>query len=111
MSDRGFPISGRLRTAIQNLFEDSGPALRLLGTERPEFLANSFEETLPVDQDAPARASLLRAKLEMYVEQMSAESSELASEYETQRLRSEAIGLLLALRELHRHIPEAFDDV
>ncbi|GIW99634.1 MAG: hypothetical protein KatS3mg111_2967 [Pirellulaceae bacterium] len=52
------------------------------------------------------RAEMLREKLEGYVSQMAAESSEIGCAETTDTLRMQAIGILIALRELQRHIPE-----
>lgn len=55
------------------------------------------------------RAELLREELEGFVVQMAVESAEMGCAESTDALRMQAIGILLSLRELQRHIPEIAD--
>ena len=67
-----------------------------------------FDETLSPNASPVERARMLRRKLETHVIHMAGESEELGDAAETLRLRTESIGVLIALRELWLHFPEAF---
>lgn len=102
-------LSMELKRAIEALFEDPAPALQALGVRSRALPDAWYEEALAPGLSASDRARLLRSRLESYVEQMSQESVELALPRETERLRAEARGLLIALREVMRHFPEAIE--
>lgn len=103
MSER---VSERLREAIERLFDDPSAAYALLGEGRRVVPDDWYEEELSIKTSVPKRARSLEQRLEKYVVQMSEESAEYGSSDETRRLRAEATGLLIALRELRRHFPE-----
>ena|GEM_PF-5419443 len=52
------------------------------------------------------RATELTIELKTYLMQMSAEADEYNDPEETRRLQSEAVGILIALREIIRYFPE-----
>ncbi len=104
-----YRVSKQLRHAICTLFEDPSQAYQFLGASRSPLDSDWYEEPLSAGQSSVERARCLLARLEGYIVQMSAECVELGSETETERLRSEATGLLIALRELARHFPEIRD--
>jgi len=59
-----------------------------------------------VSQPPIDRATELAIELKTYLMQMSAEADEYNDPKETRRLQSEAVGILLSLREIIRHFPE-----
>ncbi len=67
------------------------------------------EEPLSQSLSPAERARQLRNRLEGYLVQMPKEREELDSPEESARLRFEAVGLVLALREIWHHFPEGFD--
>ena len=72
----------------------------------PDWYQEGKSENIPILE----RAKMLRKKLEENVSNMAAESEEYGCEEETKRLRSETIAMLIALRELFLHLPEAFEN-
>jgi len=101
----GYPLSGELERAVALLFDDPTQGLGLLGISDESPPAGALEEPLSTDLPVEERAEGLRLRLERYVSQMADEVSELGDS-EMERLRSEATGLLIALREVVRHFPE-----
>jgi hypothetical protein len=100
-----YPLSSELRKAIERLFKDPGAALAALAADRSprdDRNASACDPTLP----AIERAALVRAKLENYVQHMALEHEEMGSPEASDTLRMQAIGLLIALRELVWHFPE-----
>ena len=73
-------------------------AYETLGASRAEA-ADMYESARDVAIPPAQRASLLRAKLEMYIEQMAQEHEEMGSPEASDTLRMQAIGILIALRE------------
>ena len=103
-----YPVKPELREAIELLFkEDPSVGLGFLDRGIGFLPVTETEESLSPNLGPGERAKRLRKKLETYVIQMAAESDELGAE-ETFRLRSEATSLLVVLRELQNHFPEAF---
>lgn len=101
-----YPISANLRSAIQALFDDESIALGLLG----EGVALSQQDVTCNPQMKPAqRLQLLCNKIESFIMQMANELSELGPD-ELPRLRAEATGMLVVLRELQSHFPEVIGD-
>jgi hypothetical protein len=102
---RPYPLSQELRQAIERLFVEPAMAYATLGADRAEpddWYEPAFDASVP----AAHRASLLRAKLEKYIQQMAQEHEEMGSPEASDTLRMQAIGLLIALRELSLHFPE-----
>lgn len=102
-----YPISSGFGRAIEDLFNDSSVAWGLLGGNEGVNPLNEGARPGEIDRIAIDRARKLRATLEGYVMVMASEAEELGDE-EVPRLRAEATALLVALRELMRHFPEAF---
>ncbi len=102
-----YPLSARMQQAIESLFVDPSVPLGMLGadTDPPEAI-----DVRTVDARIPLRdrAATLRTTLEKFVANMTAEAAEMPDEAE--RLRRECVGVLLALRELWLHVPEAFPE-
>jgi len=102
---RPYPLSQELRQAIERLFAEPAMAYETLGADRAAsdgwYEPGCDATTLPA-----RRASLLRAKLEKYIQQMAQEHEEMGSPEASDTLRMQAIGLLIALRELSLHFPE-----
>lgn len=102
-----YPVSESLQNAIEALFDDASVGLGFLGRGL-DFLPSSGKvESQSPNVDPVTRALRLRQKLESYVSQMAAEVVELGEE-EAPRLRAETTAILVALRELQNHFPEAF---
>lgn len=98
-------LSHQLRAAIESLFDDLSMAFGPLGVE--QYLTEDYEADLDKSISATERAAMLRNKLESFISQMAAEASEIGCSETTDTLRMQAIGILIALRELQRHFPEA----
>jgi len=79
-------------------------ALDPLGVENG--LADRYESDVDRSKAIQTGASMVRERLEGYVVQIAAESAEIGCPETTDTLRMQAIGMLIALRELQRHIPE-----
>ena len=65
-----------------------------------------MKESKSVSQPLIDRAAELVIELKTYLIQMVAEAQEYNDPKETQRLQSEAVGILISLREIIRHFPE-----
>jgi hypothetical protein len=100
-----YPVSPELRQAIERLFDNPSVAYGALGTDRTrpdEWYESGCDAAI-----APVRrATMLRAKLEKFIQQMAQEHEEMGSPETSDTLRMQAIGLLISLRELHLHFPE-----
>lgn len=97
-------LSEDLRSSIESLFNDKIDAYSVLGIEDGDSAA--YEPNEQSSASLLTRLRSLQRKLESYVRQMPAESSEIGCDDTTDALRMQAIGLLLALREIQRHVPE-----
>jgi len=102
-----YPMSEPLNRALEDLFDDPSVAFGLLGIDEGSSSENSRAQPLDLRIAEGERARRLRAVLERYVLDMAAEREELGEE-ELPRLRAESTAMLVALRELMRHFPEAF---
>ena len=100
-------LSDELRSAIESLFEDTSMGFGPLGIE--DGPSDHYEPDVDRTNSMSERATMLRKKLESFVAQMAAESVEIGCAETTDTLRMQAIGILIALRELQRHIPEIAD--
>jgi hypothetical protein len=100
-----YPLSETLSKAIESLFPDPSMAMGTLGAGRD--LADDLLD-LPILSTLPSleRARVLRTKLENFVVNMAEENDEMDSPETAEALRMQAIGLLIALRELALHFPE-----
>lgn len=96
-----YPVRGVLKEAIERLFDEPSAACSVLGLDG-EALESRHDLSVP----AAKRVALLRAKLEEHIAQMADEHEEMGSPSATDTLRMQAIGLLIALRELAAHFPE-----
>lgn len=100
MSHGRYTPTSRVEAALRALFPGYSVARGLYGRKEPDLpFGNPLE---PVEQ----RLDRVRQILEDYIVDMAAEYEELGEE-EGERLRGEATGLVLALRELCREVPEA----
>ena len=97
-------ISDSLKRAIQSLFDDPASAFAAVGAHQSDN--KDFEPALSTSVDIRVRAAVLRDVLETYIMQMASEAVEIGCLETTDTLRMQAIGILIALRELRRHIPE-----
>jgi hypothetical protein len=104
-----YPVAKRLGAAIEKLFDTPSKALHLLGALDGMSARDGFQESFSPNMNPTERAQTLRKTLEGHIAEMAAESEELEAS-EVIRLRAEAVGTLIALRELWRHFPEAFED-
>jgi hypothetical protein len=102
-------ISKELDEAICAIFENPDIGYNALGAGS----SNSFtainlhtERTLPTSTDVLTRISLLRRKLEDWVDLKGKEISEFEDITEITRIRSEAITTLMLLRDLDQYFPE-----
>ena len=102
-------VSDELKAALSILFGDPEEGMRMLGAAEGVFPPSWQEKPLDRSIDPAKRARQLLARLEGYLVQMANEREELDSPGESERLRSEAVGLVLALREIWHHFPEGFD--
>ena len=99
-----YTLSDELRTAIESLFSDPAMAYSSLGVE--DGPAVIYEPDVSTETGIVDRLAKLRGKLESYLVQMAAESAEFGCDETTDTLRMQAIGILIALREIRRHVPE-----
>jgi hypothetical protein len=99
-----YTLSDELRTAIESLFSDPAMAYSSLGVE--DGPADIYVPDVSTETGIVDRLAKLRGKLESYMVQMAAESAELGCDETTDTLRMQAIGILIALREIRRHVPE-----
>jgi hypothetical protein len=104
-----YPITEQLKAAINKLFKTPATALGFLGALEEMSARAGFQESISPNVNPIERVSMLRRKLEGHVVQMATESEELADDAETLRLRTESMGILIALRELWLHFPEVFE--
>ena len=104
-----YPVSDELNSAIRTLFDDPFVALGFLGFEGNGDDSSDDWREAPTRTTATAdeRARSLTQKLETYIVNMAAELDELGTD-ELQRLRAEATGFLISLREIVAHFPGAF---
>ncbi len=102
-------VSGELKVALSRLFQGPEEGMTMLGAAEGLFPPSWQEEPLNRSMSPAERARQLRNRLEGYLVQMAKEREELDSPEESARLRSEAAGLVLALREIWHHFPEGFD--
>ncbi len=102
-------ISTELDSAIHSLFDDPEEGYFLLGYFRDEAeiksLGLSRKKPLSPDQPALERISILQAELEKWIVLHGQQIVEFEGE-DVLRIRSEARGILLALRELQHCFPE-----
>lgn len=99
-----YVLSEELRSSIESLFNDSAAAYSALGVEDGQ--SGIYEPDVPTSVGLVERIGALKRQLEGYVGQMAAESAEIGCDETTDTLRMQAIGLLIALREIQRHAPE-----
>jgi hypothetical protein len=95
-----YPISEELRRALVALFSDPTVPEGLLGGD----LRDKGIEARRTSQSAEAKVLDLKGVLEGYICNMAKEVDELGAE-ETPRLKAEACGLFVALRELAFRFP------
>ena len=100
-----YTISAKLRSAIESLFDDPSTGFGPLGID-DDGASDRFETDVNTSLDPSERARLLKQRLEDFVIQMSNESEEIGCNETTDTLRMQSIGMLIALRELHRHFPD-----
>lgn len=103
-----YPMTGRVRAAIEALFDNPSAAYGALGVE--QSLSSEWYKMGDLPASPKDRAVLLRRKMEGCLVQMAEECAEYANAGETARLRSEAVGILIALRELVAYLPESAED-
>ena len=99
-----YVVTPELRAAIGMLFDDPSVAYGALGVEDGSaggYLPDVSKATGLLD-----RVAALSRQLETYIAQMAAESLEVGCNETTDTLRMQVIGLLIALREIQRHVPE-----
>jgi len=104
-SMKSYPMSDVLQSAIESLFDDPSVAYGALGVDRAEP-DEWDEDSCCAATDPIERARLLLRTLENYIVQMAEEHEELGSPEASDTLRMQAVGILVALRELVRHFPE-----
>ncbi|GAB2204977.1 hypothetical protein ROS1_17930 [Roseibium sp. ROS1] len=101
-------LSKELEAAIGRLFENKEIGYSALGvthSEEMNALGLRTERTVPENVSAEERISLLRRKLEDWVELKSAEIQEYDSVEDTTRIRAEALSTLMFLRDLNQYFP------
>jgi hypothetical protein len=103
-----YPVSNKLKAAIEILFDSPAAGLGFLGALEEMSPKNGYQDSLSPNMSPTERARLLRKKLEGYVELCAAQIEELGPD-EVLRLRTESAATLIALRELWLHFPEAFE--
>jgi hypothetical protein len=105
VSKVAYPLSPGLRKSIGVLFADPSVAYGLLGHELDSRCSEVGAAAEGSALRYPDRLRSLCTKLEGYVAQLAEEAGEMDHQ-ELPRLRGEAVGVLVALRELQRHFPE-----
>ena len=101
-----YPVSVALRQAIDALFADPSVAYGALGVDRHAL--EDAGDDVDVSQLTPlVRIDHIRRELEVYIVSMAAESTEMGSPEATETLRMQAIGVLLALRQIFLYFPDA----
>ena len=100
-----YPVTPALRAAIESLFERPSTALGTLGVDAggERDYGGRVDPSIPL----PARLTALRRTSEGYLTDMAAEARETGCPEATDTLRMQAVGILLSLRELHRHTADA----
>lgn len=99
-----YVLSEELRSSIESLFSDPAAAYSALGVEDGQ--SGIYESDISTSVGLVERLAALKRQLEGYLVQMAAESAEIGCNETTDTLRMQAIGLLIALREIQRHVPE-----
>ena len=99
-----YVLSDELRSSIECLFSDPTAAYSALGVEDGQ--SGIYERDVSTSVGLVERLAALKQQLESYLVQMAAESAEIGCDETTDTLRMQAIGLLIALREIQRHVPE-----
>jgi|GEM_PF-6950430 len=90
-----------LKNAIESLFDCPGTAYENLGAGQGGEI-----QDLDTSEHLLTRLETLRDQLECYVIGMASEAEEYSAPDAIQALQDQACGLLLALRELQKHVPE-----
>ncbi len=109
MARTDYPLTEEMQVALESLYEDLQRPLMILGVTKGGLPQDLKEEKQRRDDDPIRRAVRLRQYLEETVQDLAAQEQELGSASYTAQVRNEIAGVLIALRELHRHLPEAFD--
>ena len=104
-----YPLSEGLLKSVKALFSNPDEGLQYLGLDK-RVVPGSWYRQPDGSQPPLERAKNLKAVLEKYLAQMAAESREYGNPKETERLRSEAVGILLALHEIWLNFPEIVED-
>lgn len=104
-----YPLSEQLLQSIKSLFPEPEAGLKFLGLEK-RVVPGSWYRQPDGNRPPLERAKDLRALLEKRLAEMAAEKEEYDNPAETERLRSEAVGILLALHEIWLHFPEIAED-
>jgi len=99
-----YALSPELKAAIGILFSDPAAAYSALGIEDGE--AAIYQPDISASISLRDRVVALKRQLEHYLAQMALESREVGCDETTDTLRMQGIGLLIALREIQRHVPE-----
>jgi hypothetical protein len=98
-------LSPALRTAIESLFSDPSRAFGVLGIRvdgvPDDWYDSDAAPALPVSE----HINQLKAELEEYIVSMAEEAREMASPPVTEAFCDQAIGLLLAVREIYKRFP------
>lgn len=89
--------------ALQKLFGNQEIAFSLLGQDIP---LSQRDIKISVGDDPNKRARALCKKIESFIVQLANELDELGDD-ENPRLRAEATAMLVALREIQTHFPDA----
>lgn len=101
-----YKTSKELRDAIGAIFSNPEEGLLALGAIDTD-IGMQQEQPLSTEIDPLQRVSILRRKLEDWIELYGLEIQEFDSEYDSLRISSEAKALLLALREIQRCFPDS----
>ncbi|MBX7247290.1 MAG: hypothetical protein K1X53_17480 [Candidatus Sumerlaeaceae bacterium] len=99
------PLTPAQVAAIRKLCPDSMVARTVLGEDDPR-LEHLKKEPGDLTSDPRVRLQQVVSELLGYVETMAAELDEFPEGPDQERLRSEAVGILLAVREIYRAIPD-----
>lgn len=106
---QSYPLSEKLYKAIKSLFKNPEEGASLLGLEPKVLPQDWYREPLDSALGPIERAKLLRKAIEEALVLMGEETEEFGNKEDLDRLRNEARGLLLALREIWLHFPEVED--
>jgi hypothetical protein len=103
-----YPLNERLLESVKGLFPEPEQGLKFLGLEKRVLPGNWYRQP---EGNGPYLERVKRVKqaLEDLLAQMAAENREYDNPVETERLRSEAVGILMALHEIWLHFPEVAD--